>query len=86
MITTRTPVKWEGTYPDIAIKQGWNSIEKKFWIQVTDRRKGITIRGYMDEEYYHNFHNMGTYIFKQHSEQDPDTEFEMQEEPERNES
>ena len=80
MITTRTPVKWEGSYPDFAIKQGYNNVQNKFWIQVTDRRKGITIRTYMDEEYYNNFHNMGNYVFKQHNHEDPDTEFQQRNE------
>lgn len=51
--------------PDVVLRQGWNEKEKKFWIQLTDRKTGITIRKYLEEEYYQNFHNMGTFTYKQ---------------------
>ena len=61
----KTPKKIESADKDMVLRQGWNELEKKFWIQLTDRKTGITLRKWMDEEYYQNFHNMGNFTFRQ---------------------
>ena len=59
------PKRTESEGPEVVLRQGWNEVQKKFWIQITDRRDGRTIRKWMDEEYYQNFHNMGRFTFRQ---------------------
>ena len=59
------PKKYESGEKHMVLRQGWNEIEKKFWIQITDREHGITLRKWMDEEYYQNFHNMGRFTYRQ---------------------
>ena len=59
------PKRIESAGPEVVLRQGWNEVQKKFWIQITDRKSGITIRKWMDEEYYQNFHNMGRFTYRQ---------------------
>lgn len=42
------------------IKNGYNSSQDKFYIQITDNRNLEAMRIYMDKEFFRNFHyNMG---------------------------
>ncbi len=59
------PKKIESAGKEMVLRQGFNNVENKFWIQLTDRKTGITLRKYLDEEYYQNFHNMGNFVFRQ---------------------
>ena len=62
---TKNHQRIESADKHIVLRQGWNNIQKKFWIQITDRNTDITIRKYMDEEYFQNFHNMGMFTYRQ---------------------
>jgi hypothetical protein len=59
------PKKFDHDDKEMVLRQGWNEVQKKFWIQITDRKTGITLRKWMDEEFYQQFHNMGNFTFKQ---------------------
>ncbi len=61
----RGPKLFQGTKEDIKLTQGFNKEKDMFFIYMTDRKSKITIRIYMDEEFYQNFHGMGNYTYKQ---------------------
>ncbi len=56
---------YNGTNKEMTIRQGYNQISKLFYILITDRKSKTTCRINMDEEFFHNFHNMGRFTYKQ---------------------
>ena len=53
----------EATTAGMRVKNGYNSVEGKYFIQLTDKKTLESMRVYMDEEFYKNFHyNMGRAI------------------------
>lgn len=61
----RGPKKFQGTNKEMKITQGYNNIDKLFFIYITDKKSKITCRINMTEEQYQNFHNMGNFTYKQ---------------------
>ena len=55
----------EGDGTVLKIKQGYNSVNDKYFISITDRKTLITLRINMDEEFFKNFHNMGHFTMRQ---------------------
>jgi len=55
----------EGDGTVLKIKQGYNSVNDKYFISITDRKTLITLRINMTEEFFKNFHNMGHFTMRQ---------------------
>jgi len=55
----------EGDGTVLKIKQGYNSVNDKYFISITDRNTLITLRINMSEEFFKNFHNMGHFTMRQ---------------------